>query len=94
MTKTIKVPGFGTVEIDLQPSEYAQSGKLFVQRMQERFFVVRHRPAEDPSDLILIKAVREVMSIQRAEGKAHHELDMKRKVMRSAEPENNGRLVH
>jgi hypothetical protein len=100
MSKKLKIPGFGNVEIDLQPSEYAQTGKLFIQRMQEHFFVVRHRPTEEPSDIQLVKALKEVLVIQREEGVKRKKIEETRKLLSrgtkfsiGGDAKENGRLV-
>lgn len=86
MTRKIVIPGLGEVEIQLDPSEYATSGKVFVKKMSEKFFVIRHRPYEDPSDVTLINAVQQVESIIRNDILRQRDLDEKRKTVREGAP--------
>lgn len=57
--KKLKMPGIGNIEVDLQASEFAKEGKLYVTKLSEKFYAVKHRTYHEPTDMQIIAAIRE-----------------------------------
>lgn len=65
MVRSLRVPGIGKVEVDVQPCEYVKQGMLHVQKISEKFYVVKHRTYEEKTDLQLIAGIKGMESQQR-----------------------------
>lgn len=79
MVRSLKVPGIGKVEVDVQPCEYVKSGDLHVQKISEKFYVVKHRTYEEKTDLQIIVGVKGMESQQResVQAQRRHEAEKK-----------------
>lgn len=63
--RKLKVPGIGHVEVDVQPCEYVKAENVHVQKIAEKFYVVKHSPYSEKTDMQIIAGIKGMESQQR-----------------------------
>jgi hypothetical protein len=58
MIRKIRIPGVGEVEIDLVMHPSVKEGDLHVQKISAKFFIVKYREFQDPTDMQIMTAVK------------------------------------
>lgn len=86
MIQSLVVPGVGTVDVEVLPSEFAKPDQAYVQRMSTGFYIIRHRPSTPLSELQLIKVVQGHHSAERADIESEQRLTEQRRLAREGGP--------
>lgn len=82
MVRSLRVPGIGKVEVDVQPCEYVKPGMLHVQKISEKFYVAKHRTYEEKTDLQIIAGVKGMES----EDRATRQVEFRQRQLKKGEP--------
>lgn len=81
MIKKIKVPGIGEVEVDLIMHPAVREGNVHVQKMSEKFYVMKYREFQEPDELKIIAGIKG----HESEDRAYHQLEEKKRQTREGD---------